>query len=327
MDEESSKFVDKLAMEKLITEKLTKVRHSPDKSYFINNDISFEGINEISLLKSEIDLVEIVNDVSLFHIPSFYKQEFYIENNLIPIYFYPSPNPKSNILLVHGLFDDNMANFLFLIKQLCNLNFNVFFMVLPYHFSRKPNESFFGGEYFFSADLYRTRNAFKQAVLDVEAAIQFIGFNNSMPTRILGFSMGGCVVFQYYLLKKSKIKAFLINPVTELKRIAWDNYLLLSVGRDLNESSLGEAAILKVFSEMDPCEKIGLDFIDDNLAMAYSAYDQIIEKGKYDSFIKKTGIKNVVEYSAGHLNVLRVPRLARDIHRFLNEDLSDVYRR
>lgn len=324
MNEESSKFVDRLAMEKLINEKLAKVTHSPDKSYFINEDISFEGINEMALAESEIALVEIENGVSLFYIPSFYKQKIYIENNLIPIYCYPSTDPKANILLVHGLFDENMANFLFLIKQLCSLNFNVFFMALPYHFSRKPKESFFGGEYFFSADLYRTRNAFKQAVLDVEAAMQLISFQNSMPVKLFGFSMGGCVVFQYYLLKKYKIKTFLLNPVTEFKRLAWDNHLLLSVGRDLEKSSLCKDEILKIFSELDPGEKIGSDFSSDNLAMAYSVYDQIIEKRKYAAFIEKTAIKNVAEYSAGHLNVLRVPRLAGDVHKFLSDALSEV---
>jgi pimeloyl-ACP methyl ester carboxylesterase len=321
MNEESSKFVDKLAMEKLINEKLAKVRHSPDNSYFSDRNISYEGINEISLLKSEITLVETAKGVSLFHIPSFFKQEFYMENNTIPVYLYPSPEAKGNLLIVHGLFDDNMVNFLFLITQLCSLNFNVFFMVLPYHFSRKPGESFFGGEYFFSGDLYRTRNAFKQAVLDVEAAIQLINFHNSMPANILGFSMGGCVAFQYYLLKKGKIKTFLLNPVTEFKRLAWDNNLLLSIGRDLEESALREEEILKVFGDLDPCEKIGLDFSADNLAIGCSAFDQVIGKRKYDSFIRRTQIKNVVEYSAGHLNVLRVPRLARDIQRFLNDYL------
>lgn len=322
MDEKSSKFVDKLALEILINEKLSKVRHSPDNSYFKNKDINFDDFSGNLLQKTDVDFAGTVNGVSLFNIPSFYKQELHIENNLIPVYFHPAQNPKSNILMVHGLFDENSANFLFLIKQLCDLNFNVYFMALPYHFNRKPKESSFGGEYFFSADLYRTRNAFKQAVLDVEATKQFINFNNDMPINILGFSMGGCVVFQYYLLNKCGIKTYLLNPVTEFKRLPWDNTLLLSIGRDLKESSVREDTILKIFTEIDPCEKIGLDFNGENMAIGYSVYDQVIKKRKYDSFIKKTGIKNVTEYSAGHLNVLRVPRLARDIHGFLRNDLS-----
>ncbi|HEY9061760.1 MAG TPA: alpha/beta hydrolase [Pseudobacteroides sp.] len=322
MNEASSKFVDKLAMEKLISEKLAKVRHSPDDSFFKKDEISLNCIDDLQLEKSQIKLVDIVNGISHFQIPSFYKQPHYLENNLINIYYYPSDNPQCNILLLHGLFDDNMANYLFLIKQLNELNFNIYFMVLPYHFERRPEGSFFGGEYFFSADLFRTRNAFKQTVLDIEASMQFIGYHNSMPKRILGFSMGGCAAFRYYLLKKSLIKTFLLNPVTEFKKLAWDNNLLLTVGRDLDESLMSRDEVLKILAEIDPCENIGPDFKVDNLTMVYSIYDQVIEKVKYDAFINKIGIKNAIEYSSGHLNVLRVPRLSRDIFKFLNNDES-----
>ncbi len=322
MNETSSKFLDKLAMEKLINDKLGKVRNSSDNSYFTNIEIAFDDIDEFTLLKADINFVNIQNDVTHYQIPSFCQQAFYIQNNHIDIYAHLSPNPQCNILFIHGLFDDNMGNYNFIIKQLNTLNLNVFFMVLPYHFNRKPDESSFGGEYFFSADLYRTKNAFKQAALDVEAAVQFIGHHNSMPTKLLGYSIGGCVAFQYYLLKRSKIKTFLVNPVVELKTLAWEKPLLQTVGRDLIESNLKEATINQVFFDMDPCEKIGFDFKIDNLAMVYSTYDQVVKKSKYDAFIKKTGIKNAIEYPSGHLNVFRVPRLANDIHGFLSDDFS-----
>jgi hypothetical protein len=94
VNEDSSKFVDKIALEKLISEKLARVSHSPDKSYFINQDISYGMINEQVLLESEVELVEIVNGVSLFYIPSFYKQEFYTENNYIPVIVIRQTSPK-----------------------------------------------------------------------------------------------------------------------------------------------------------------------------------------------------------------------------------------
>lgn len=323
MNEASSKFVDRLAMEKLINEKLAKVKHSPDDSFFINEDVPFNSMDELILESSQIKKIDTANGVNQFQIPSFYKQQHYLENNNIPIYYYPSDSPECNILMIHGLFDDNIANYLFLIKQLNQLNFNIYFMVLPYHFDRKPNESIFGGEYFFSADLFRTRNAFKQTVLDIEASMQFIEYHNSLPRRLLGFSMGGCAAFQYYLLKRSEIKTFLLNPVTELKLLAWDTHLLHTVGQDLDESKLKKNEILKILAEMDPCENMSKDFKVDNLAMVYSIFDQVIERGKYDSFIAKTGIKNAIEYSAGHLNVLRVPRLSRDIYKFINNIRND----
>jgi len=59
--------------------------------------------------------------------------------------------------------------------MLNELKFNVFLMELPFHFNRKPAESFFSGEYFISADLLRARNAFIQSIYDIEASRNLIG--------------------------------------------------------------------------------------------------------------------------------------------------------
>lgn len=318
MNDASSRFVDRLATEKLINEKLSKVRHSSDNSLFVSETVSFDDMDKFVLEKSQIEVVDNSNGVSHYIIPSFCRKHFYLENNYIHIYYYPSDSPKYNILLLHGLFDDNMANYMFLIKQLNELNINIYLMVLPYHFDRKPIESFFGGEYFFSADIYRTRNAFKQTVLDIEASMQFIGFHNNMSKGLLGFSMGGCAAFRYYLLKNYAVRTFLLNPVTELKGLAWDTHLLKSIGKDIDESLIHKNEVLKILTDIDPCENMKTSFNADNLAMAYSIYDQIIEKNKYDSFIAKIRLKNTTEYLAGHLNVLRVPRLSRDIYKFMD---------
>jgi uncharacterized protein YdaL len=50
--------------------------------------------------------------------------------------------------------------------------------------------------------------------------------------------------------------------------------------------------------------------------IAYGEYDQVIEKKFYENLLN--GIKPVkyIKYNAGHLNMLRVPRLANDISQF-----------
>jgi len=69
-------------------------------------------------------------------------------------------------------------------------------MELPFHFNRKPAESFFSGEYFISADLLRARNAFIQSIYDIEASRNLIGNINTLPCLLVGFSMGGVHIFQ-----------------------------------------------------------------------------------------------------------------------------------
>jgi len=318
MNEASSKFVDTLALEKLLNEKLSKVRHSIRNSVFVSQDISLEDIDMLSLDLSQVRCINNENGLRCFTLPSFFKSMHYKENNMIYLHYHPANTSERNILLIHGLFDDNINNYNFLIKLLNESNINVFFMELPYHFSRKPEISTFSGEYFLSADVYRSRNAFKQAIYDIEASMQFINSCNTLPTSITGFSMGGCIAFRYHLLKKQAVKTFLINPVTDLTNLVWDNPLLVYVKQDILDSGFEMSKYERIYKELDPCYNLHLGFNEDKVAMVYSIYDQIINENKYKTYIRKIGFENVQPYSSGHLNILRVPKLSRDINDFIN---------
>ncbi|KNY26965.1 hypothetical protein [Pseudobacteroides cellulosolvens] len=318
MNETSSKFVDSFAVEKLINEKLLKVSHSPLNSLFKNSNISFEDLDHLSFDKSKAEKLVNRDGITSFCMPSYCKSNHYVENDKVYVYYFPAENPKSNILLLHGLFDDNMANYMYLIKQLNIFNVNVFIMLLPYHFERKPYQSSFSGEYFFSADIYRLCNAISQSMFDIEASLSFIKAFNGLETTLTGFSMGGCMAFKYYILKRQTVKTFLFNPVTELSRLVLDNPLLITIGRDILNSGFDMGKYTRMLEELDPCENIDYQIDNSMISVAYSIYDQIISENKYKTFIRKTGIRNVSVYSAGHLNVLRVPRLATDIIDFYN---------
>ncbi|HOM01631.1 MAG TPA: alpha/beta hydrolase [Acetivibrio sp.] len=319
MNEASSKFVDNLAIEKLLKEKLIKVTHKPQNLIIDEGERIFDGLYKYELDMSTVKLVEGDKNVNRFEIPSSMKTEDYIENNTIYLYCHPAKEPICNILLLHGLYDDNMFNYAFLIKMLNELKFNVFFMELPFHFNRKPAESSFSGEYFVSADLLRSRNAFIQSIYDIETARKLICNINALPCLLVGFSMGGCISFRYHILKGSFTGTFLINPVTDMLTLVWDNPLLVKVRKDLEDHGFGKEKVADVFKILDPCENINTDFNVDNIAIVYSIYDQIVGEGKNRIFVEKienAGLKKVFDYHAGHLNILRVPRLSNDIYDF-----------
>ncbi|MFZ5988670.1 MAG: alpha/beta hydrolase [Bacillota bacterium] len=316
MNEASSKFVDNLAMEKLIREKLLKVSHRPKRLHFYEHEKILNDLEKCKLDMSSVKCVEDDKRLKCFKITSFEKTLDYNENNTIYLYYHPAENSICNVLFLHGLYDDNMYNYAFLIRLLNELKFNVFFMVSPYHFNRKPEASYFSGEYFISADLVRSRNAFKQALYDIEASFELISYCNDLPKLLVGFSMGGCISLRYHILRNRFIGTFLINPVTDLLRLIWDNPLLTTVKSDLERCGYGKEEVDHVFKELDPCENLNSDFNVDNIAAVYSLYDQIIGQEKYKVFIEKVGFKNLLAYNAGHLNILRVPKLSRDIYDF-----------
>ncbi|MEJ6951885.1 alpha/beta hydrolase [Natronospora cellulosivora (SeqCode)] len=316
MNEASSKFVDNIAVEKLLNEKLNKVSHSLEESHFTGEYISFEDLSNQSIKISNISYTR-DEAYHFYKIPSFETNPYYLENNNIYLYRHLSNKPICNILFLHGLYDDNLSNYDYLFRLLNNLGFNVYLMVLPYHFKRKPVDSIFSGEFFLSADIYRTKNAYKQAIYDIEASLQVIDYINSLPTILIGFSMGGSITLRYYSLRNQLLSAlFLINPVTNLLKVVWDNSLLVPISNDIKKSGFDATITQVVLQELDPCLNLPSDFKNEAIALAYSRYDQIIEEKKYQLFIERAGLENVFSYYAGHLNILRVPKLSKNIFDF-----------
>ena len=200
--------------------------------------------------------------------------------------------------------------------MLNDLNLNVFYMVLPYHYNRKPAESLFSGEYFLSADIYRTKSAFKQAVYDIHTSFQFIDSLNALPTIIVGYSIGGCISFRYYTLNQKAVGLFLINPASDISSLIWENPLMSCIRKDLEKCEFDFEATESIFRELDPVRNLPSRFDTGKVIVAYSVYDQIVEKEGQEKFIERAGFKKVQQYQAGHLNIFRVPRLSKDVYNF-----------
>lgn len=313
MDRASSKFVDALAVRKLLNEKLLKVTHTPKQLSFCRQEKPFDALGKYSI---HINDVKFRKERSCFELSSFIKTPLYRENEKVLLHYYPSENPIGNILFLHGLYDENIHNYAFLTRMLNIRGLNVFLMVLPYHFGRRPQESIFGGEFFISADMQRTYGAFRQSVFDVETCFQFISHFSNLPCVLAGFSMGGCIAFRYYILKNNFPGVFLINPVTDLFTLVWRNPLMVAVRRDLKACGYGKRETSLVFRDLDPYKNICSNVNLGGVSVVYSEYDKIIGEEENRKFIKRItrkGVCNILKYHAGHLNILRVPKLSKDI--------------
>ena len=101
-----------------------------------------------------------------------------------------------------------------------------------------------------------------------------------------------------------------------MQRLVWESDILESIRNDLRKHKWNEKATEAVFEEVEIFNGTYTDVDFESVALLYSIYDQLIEEEKYKSFIEKTNVKNVSLYHAGHLNILRVPKLSKDIYNF-----------
>jgi pimeloyl-ACP methyl ester carboxylesterase len=283
MDEASSRFVDRIAVDKLVQEKLAKVHHYPARP--LPPPTAFAGTLD------------------------------YGTHQLIS---YPAERPRGTVLFVHGLFEDQREIYGFLFSGLRRLGYSIALYSLPHHYERKSPDSQFGGELFFSADITRTRQAFLQAAAELGALFARLRQKSTGPVYLAGFSMGASIALLLSTLVEGLDGVCAINPPAVFPDLIWSSPLCRTIRADLETAGVTADMVATYFRDIDP------HTIDRNLAtpgrilMIQALYDLVTEQRQYEALANTWQFPHRMKYNAGHLNTLRVPRLADDMAKFFD---------
>jgi pimeloyl-ACP methyl ester carboxylesterase len=287
MDETSSRFVDRLAVERLLQDKLSKVHHWHSGAL------------------SEPDAAGLCDQDAWPYLRS-----------------YPSAQPRASILFAHGLFEDQRDIYRFLFSGLNRRGYTVALYCLPYHYERKPAGSLFSGEYFFSANLHRTRGAFLQAGKELRACHDRLARETGHPVFLAGFSMGATVALLAAIRLDRVTGACLLNPPAGLADLVWTSPLCQTIRADLEVSDVDQTALASYFQDIDPLLVEHASMDKGRLLMIQAAYDLVTSQAQYEALAAGWQLPHRLKYNAGHLNTLRVPRLAEDMANFFDAQMS-----
>lgn len=288
MDEASSRFVDRLAMERLVGEKLAKVHHRPSLPISPPRPLP---------QKSDIAPADLIS--------------------------YPASLPRGTVLFAHGLYEEQREIYRFLFKGLTRLGYSVELYCLPYHYERQPVDSHFSGEFFFSADLARTRYAFLQAALELADCYARLRRDRNHPVFLAGFSMGASVALKASTALPTMDGVCAINPPAGLSDLIWRSPLCRTIRADLEAAGVSRAEVTDYFRDLDPLYLNHRAVDPGRVFVIHALYDLVTEQAQYEALAQAWGFQRHSKYKAGHLNTLRVPRLAEDMASFFDA-LSQV---
>lgn len=312
MEEASSKYVDFIATQKLLEEKLKRVHHhTPEDSASVIAD--FEDASLLPLVNLPV-VTRTRNARTENCFPSFVVSG-YRENDTALCKSFQVDDARGDVIFLHGLYEDNLQIYQFLITLLHEQRLNVHVMILPFHYERKPSESAFSGEFFWSGHTLRSALAFKQAVYDLVQFNFYLKTQRQHAIGIVGFSMGGGVGLTASTLFPIDL-VFAINPVCNFPDLVWHRPLFATVKNDLEIQGLAIRDIERHYRAFDPLSRsIGQTPLH-RIAVALGEYDQINDPRNYTLLMDGWQLQNRFLYKAGHLNILRVPKLAGDIAEF-----------
>jgi pimeloyl-ACP methyl ester carboxylesterase len=310
MDENSSIFVDQLVIGKILEEKLSRVHHVPEGDWCGLREPLYKGFSGIP------PMAHFEKKEDRFWLMTSPHHAAHGENALVPVLISPAQDPRASVILVHGLYEENREMYGYLIKNLNQCGLSVYQTTLPYHYDRTPATSAFSGEYFWSANIARCRAAMEQGVYELyqlRGSIQSIA---SLPVYTISFSMGSAIALSLLALTNDIDKVFLINPACSLSAIVWDSPLCRTIKQDLLDAGFSMDQIVSVYASFEPVSLLAGKNIRDKAAIGYGIYDQITSQDLYRGLIASLSMTAVHVYKSGHLNILRVPKLAADINNF-----------
>ncbi len=307
MNAASSRCVDQIATQKLIAEKLSRVHHAPRGA--LRGAADPDDLAHLPAAGEQEAAWE--PGAAAYALPS-PVQTPYAENNLIRCRHYPAADALGEVVFVHGLYEDNLQIYNALIAMLHEHGLGVHLLILPYHYERRPAQSAFSGEYFWSADVERSALAYRQAVYDLLQVYRYVRRGAGRPVWIVGFSMGGGVALTLSALAALD-GVFAVNPVCNLQDLVWHRPLCATVKADLEAHGVRLEEIQARYRAYDPLERGPGATPVSRIVLAKGLYDGINDPANYDLLIARWGLQQVIDYKAGHLNILRVPKLAADV--------------
>ena len=169
------------------------------------------------------------------------------------VFFKAAAARQPAVVVLHSWRSKNARTEIGLCRALAERGFVSMLVILPYHMGRAPagNDS---GDMMITRDLERTARAFRQAVVDIRTAVDFLsGMDRVDPERvaIVGISLGA-VVAGIAIGVEPRLKAgVLILGGGDIKTMLRESPLLFSVKRRLGDG-LPSARTEELLRLMDP---------------------------------------------------------------------------
>ncbi|MBO8161010.1 MAG: alpha/beta hydrolase [Thermosipho sp. (in: Bacteria)] len=266
------------------------------------------------------------------------------ESKTVVIFEYLSSLPKANLIFLHGIGNGHIPYLMWFAEKFKEYSFNTYFLVLPYHLFRAPND-WKGGEPFYSASPKKCTIRFHQAVIDVRRTIDYIETQSNLPVYIMGFSFGGMISTLSMAIDKRIKKGVLAftggnwrwinwySPYTETVRKEYktisnelgchsEEYCIKLRGNPEKVIS-GFKTISDIFKHPVGCyhydPMVFAKFVNQKVLMFTGIFDKIINKKSSDSLFKMLPNAKRIYIPSGHKSSYFFKRfIVRKSVRFFN---------
>ncbi len=156
------------------------------------------------------------------------------ENNHASYDLFPCAAGRTapTLLLTHGLMSVSDIGYRMWAAKWNARGWNVVFVHLPYHYARKPAGSL-SGEFAVTADLVRTVEGARQAVIELRLLVEWLAERGSPFFAMWGTSYGAWITALLACVEPRLDRAVLIEPIVDIQASIWESPACAAIRRSL----------------------------------------------------------------------------------------------
>ncbi|MCF7619302.1 alpha/beta hydrolase family protein [Bacillus sonorensis] len=318
-----STFIDRLALYDLHR------KRSKDKHF---SAFSLDTIARDEFYKSKIADVSIILDESRkkYMVGTFSYESLIPSGDLVndtlkgQVFFNKTDIDKPNVIFVHGWRMDSYDRIkkIFHHRIMKDLGWNMYYFSLPYHFEREPEHSRYSGELMISANIDRTVESTRQAIVDLRALIHWIKANKTGPVILVGVSLGGWIANLIATLESQIDVVASIFYANRLSYSIWNTIPGKFIREELEQHGVTYEDLIRYWEITDPSQAVP-KVNKDHILLISAKYDQYIDIKDADSLWESWGKPERYLYNCGHAGiVLCRKKLALDTLSFIQKKLK-----
>ncbi|MED1741076.1 alpha/beta hydrolase family protein [Bacillus swezeyi] len=231
---------------------------------------------------------------------------------------------KPNVIFVHGWRMDSYDRIknIFHHRIMNDLGWNMYYYSLPYHFEREPEHSLYSGELMISANIDRTVESTRQAIVDLRAFIHWIKANKTGPVILVGVSLGGWITNLMATLESQIDVVVSIFYANRLSYSIWNTIPGKFIREELEQHGVTYEDLIRYWEITDPSQAMP-KVNKDNILLISAKHDQYIHIEDADCLWERWGKPKRYLYNCGHAGiVLCRKKLALDTLSFIQEKLK-----
>ncbi|PEJ57948.1 alpha/beta hydrolase [Bacillus sp. AFS002410] len=225
---------------------------------------------------------------------------------------------QPNVIFVHGWRMKSNDRLIKMFQQhMKKHQWNMYYYTLPYHLQRKPFESSFSGEYMVSADIERTLQAVRQAVVDLRSFIHAIKERQQGPIFVVGLSLGGFITNLLVTVEEQVDAMVSIFYVNSLAHTIWNTDPGKFIKKELLENRVRYQEIAEHLKIIEP-SLVSPKLKQDHILLLSAKNDQYVDIEDANVLWNAWNKPARIIYNCGHSGiVLKRNKIAKDVMAFL----------